>query len=311
MKNINYINKIISLFIISTNFAPKIFGAETLDYTTEHLLETAMNARYHSLPDVETDQSSNDLRFKLGYSQFTGGPSDSKVILTGIQKTFSSDPNWTTVVSGFYDFAFIKTNSKTVTAQIVNNQSPAFSQISSVLLESNHAYTHHVGLGVGETYRLDPIFAVQVGLLGEIYSVNNFKLNFTTLYEPTQFSGNINYNHTYLVYTPYMTLNWLPSYQVYGLQSILRLVLSFPLPRKDLARIVHVGDNQLNLESSSKHIPDFFAGIGYAIESPSKKWRVDLGATLDMFFIEGNAKHKGITKPIFLNFSFIYLIFPC
>jgi hypothetical protein len=303
MKNINYIKKLITLFIV---FAPRVFSAETLDYTTEHLLEAAMNARYHSLPDVETDQSSNDLRFKLGYSQFSGGPSDSKVLLGSIQKTFSSDPNWTTVVYGFYDFAFIKTNSETVDAKIIKNQSPVIAQNSSVLLQSNHAYTHHVGLGLGETYRFNPAFALHFGLLGEIYTVKKFNLNFTTLNETTQFSGNINYNHTYLIYTPYMTLNWFPAYQIYGLQSILRLVLTYPLPRKDLARTVYVGNNQLNLETSSKHIPDFFAGIGYAIESPSKKWRVDLGATLDMIFLEGNVKHKGITKPIFFNYSFIY-----
>lgn len=292
-------------FILCMVFTSPAFSTEALDYTTEHLLEAAMNARYHSLPDVETTQS-NNLRFKVGYAQFTGGPSDSKVLLTGIQKSFPSAPSWMTIVYGFYDFAFIKTSNEMVTARIVKNQSPALSQISPILLQSNHAYTHHAGLCLGETYRFNPIFALQVGLLGEIYAVKNFDLNFTTLNDPTPLSGNIDYNHTYLVYTPYLTLNWFPSYQIYGLQSILRFIAAYPMPRKDLARTVHVGNNQLNLETSSKHIPDGFAAIGYALESPTKKWRIDLGATLDMLFLEGSVMHKGVTKPIFLNYSFIY-----
>lgn len=297
-------NKSILLFILIIFFSPT-FGAETLDYTTEHLLEAAMNARYHSLPDVETTQS-NDIRFKVGYAQFTGGPSDSKVLLTGIQKSVPSEENWTTIFYGFYDFAFIKTNHETVTAQIIKNQSPILSQNSQISLQSNHAYTHHTGLGVGETYRFTPTFALQFGMLGEIYIVRSFELNFSTLNEPTQFSGKIDYNHTYLIYTPYLTLNWFPTYQIYGLQSIIRFIMSYPLPRKDLARTVSVGNNQLNLETSSKHIPDGFAAIGYALESPTKKWRVDLGATLDMLLLEGNVMHKGITNPIFLNYSFVF-----
>ena len=107
------------------------------------------------------------------------------------------------------------------------------------------------------------------------------------------------------MYTPHISFNWFPSFQLFGMNSVARILAAYPLPRKDLERTVHVGSNQLNLTTSSKHIPDGFGGIGYALESPTKKWRIDIGATLDFLILEGNLRHKGTTKPIFLNYSFI------
>lgn len=286
-------------------FSPLLAG-ETLDYTHEHLLESAMNARYHSLPDVEFSPSTEFLRMKLGYAQFSGGPSDSKTLMTGLQKTIVRDSSWSTIVFGFYDFSFIKTNSENSMAMIIKNQEAIESFNTQILLQAHNAFSHHLGGGVGEVYRFNSSYALQAGVCGELYTIKNFKIDFTTLNETTNYNGSFDYDHTYLLYTPYLNFNWFPSSKIFGMHSVARLIMTYPMPRGDLARVVAVGSNQLNLKKNSEHIPDAFVGVGYGLESPGKNWRVDVGATLDFFLFEGSLMHKGITNPLFLNYSFIF-----
>lgn len=283
-----------------------LYANESLDYYHEHLLESSMNARYHSLPDIETSSIDESIRIKLGYSQFKGGPSDSKVFMSGIQKTITQNSSWNTIFFGFYDFSFIRTNNETVTADIIKNQSSPRLFKTQIILDGHQANSHHLGLGIGQVYRFQTNFALQAGILGEYYNIKNFEINFTTINEATNYGGSFNYDHTYLLYTPYTTLNWFPHYQLFGLQTIARLIITYPMPRKDLARTIKVGNQQFDLETSGKHIPDGFVGIGYALESPQKKWRIDIGSSLDFFLLEGSLMHKGIATPIFLNYSFIF-----
>lgn len=284
----------IFLLLLSAN----AYTSESLDYTTEHLFEAQMNAQFHLLPDVETNYESSISRVKMGVAHFDAGPSISSDFLIGIQKSFSHNETRSTILKLFYDINFIKTNREIASAQVLQN-------VAEVMLSEKSSTAQVYGFSISEAYRFNSLFAIQVGTMGEIYKVSNFKLPFTTLNQAVNYSGVINYDHIYYLITPFVTMDYFLPAPVLSMNASARFIVAYPMPRKDLARTVQSGNTMVNLESTSKHIPDGFVGLGFSFESPEKKWRTDIGATFEYYLLEGNVRHKGIKNPVFVNYSFV------
>jgi len=292
------------IFVVLPFLAVGAQAAESLDYVTEHLFEASMNARYHSLPEIETDPASRAVRIKLGVARIHGGPYASSTLQSAVQKSQPLGKDWSLIYAGFFDYTIIDTAATIVDATIIKNQPLPETRSARIRLTPRRSHTRHLGASVGLVRRFSSA-ALQLGLMAEALRVDDHQLAFSTADQPGNYDGVIDYRNTYLAYTPYATLRWFHSRPWLGLNVSGRVLLAFPLPRKDLARVVTVGATRLDLETQEQHIPDGFIGIGYSLESARRKWRIDLGATIYMGLME-EKMHNGIRSPLLLNFSFVF-----
>lgn len=277
---------------------------ESMDYITEHGIESGMNARYHALPEIETSPI-EALRLKVGYAHFQAGPTAANMIQLSGQKSFNirDGKKSSIIVSAFWDYVHFDTASEQIEATILKNGSLETQDVEVALDEKTSA-VHHLGIGGSYVHRFSQGLALQAGILGEVIKVSDFKVGFTTVNESSNYSGELDYNHTYYAYAPYLTLRWFHDKKPWGLNLSGRFELTYPMPRVDFQRKVTVGSNTLDLTGEGKHIPDGFAGIGYTLEDPKSLWRLDFGSTLSFSALEG-VMHKGITNAFLINYSFL------
>jgi len=299
---------VVAAAVVQFTIPATAVAEEELGFTAEHMIEAQMDARYMALPEIErqtTDARSS--RFGMGYMTTSGGPTTSASLLLDVQffKPLPNHERWAVVLGGFVDLIRFDGTAGTVTID------PNFLSISpidtpldaDVLDVSGDAL--HMGLSVAAARQISRNSAWQAGVVLEYYDVDEFRVAFRTG-GPAGFDGVVDYAGSYNSITPFVTLRHVFPRRSERFTYSSRALLAWPVPRRGFQGQISGPGFQLEGDSETagtgRHIPDGFAGVGFAIDSVAHRWRVDIGASVWLYLAE-NQGHEGIDPPLFVHFN--------
>jgi len=281
---------------------------EELGFTAEHMIEAQMDARYMALPEIELP--TNDAvgwRFGMGYMTTSGGPTTSANLLLDVQRftPLANHERWAVVLGGFVDLIRFDGTGGTVTIDPNFLRTPPFDTplVADVLDVSGDAL--HMGFSVAAARQVSASSAWQAGVMLEYYDVGEFEVAFRTG-GPAGFDGMLDYAGNYDSITPFVTFRHIFPRRSERFTYSSRALLAWPTPRRGFQGQLSGPGFQLEGDSEAagtgRHIPDGFAGLGFAIESVAHRWRVDVGASVWLYLAE-NKGHEGVDPPLYVHFN--------
>lgn len=308
MRNNIYISTMIASAIPAL-CSPLLWAVEhTVDYSAEHLIESNMNERYLAFPDIEIPGSLIHARMQIGYADIHTGPLQSKTILLGGQWSQAwADPSWTWIYGGFADYLQFSGDAGPATLHPIFTDAAPFARTLPIVIHQVRGDAIHAGVSLAVSQRPSNIWAWQLGLAFEYYDVRQLAVTFGTTNLNQNFDGVIDYAAHYNSLTPHYGATWfLPSDWAKSIWSgtlfSARFIAAYPGPRRGFYGQVSGPDFSYEGKSSAKHIPDFYSGAGFTIESARSHWRIDLGATL--YFLTTESHIKNGTEPrLYLSWS--------
>lgn len=278
---------------------------EELGFTAEHMIEAQMDARYMALPEIELPTSDTGrTRFGTGYMTTSGGPTTSANLLLDVQryKPLAKHERWAVVLGGFVDLIqFDGTGGPVTIDPNFLSTSPVDTPFAADVLDvSGNAL--HMGASVAAARQISASSAWQAGIMLEHYDVDEYKVAFRTD-GPARFEGELDYAGTYDSVTPFVAFRHVFPRRSERYTFSSRALLAWPVPRRGFhGQISGPGfrvEGDSETAGTGRHIPDGFAGVGFAIESAARRWRVDVGASLWLYLAE-NKGHEGVDPPLFV-----------
>ena len=279
---------------------------EELGFRAEHMIEAQMDARYMALPEIELQTyDAPSARFGIGYMTTSGGPTTSANLLLDIQrfKPLPKHERWAVVLGGFVDLIrFDGTGGHVTIDPNFLSTPPVDTPIDADVLDvSGDAL--HMGVSVAAARQLSASSAWQAGLMLEYYDVDELEVAFRAN-GPDGFDGVADYAGNYSSVTPFVTFRHLFPHRSERFSFSGRALLAWPLPRRgfqgQLSGPGFHAEGDTETAGTGRHIPDGFAGLGFAIESVAHHWRVDVGASLWLYLAE-NKGHEGVDAPLFVH----------
>jgi hypothetical protein len=284
-----------------------VLAQEEIGFTAEHMIEAQMDARYSALPEIEMQADDRRMRIDLGYMAASGGVTKSSAAMFGVQsfRPISSDPRWALGVGGFLDL--IRFDGAPGTVSIDPNFAsdlPFAVPLQAEALDvSGDAL--HAGLSLSVARHVSERWAWQVGVALEYYEIDAFRVAFSAS-APNGFDGELDYAGNYNSITPYLTFRHLYPRRSERFIFSSRFLIAWPLPRRGFrGRVSGPGfsvDGDSKAAGQGRHIPDGFAGVGFAVEGAERGWRIDVGASLWLFLAEDKG-HEGVDPPLFVHFN--------
>jgi len=302
------IRAVVGVAIVQFAMPATAAADEELGFTAEHMIEAQMDARYMALPEIELRTSdARSTRFGIGYMTTAGGPTTSANLLLDVQrfKPLANHERWAVVLGGFVDLIrFDGTGGNVTIDPNFLSSSPVDTPFDADVLDvSGDAL--HMGLSVAAARQISASSAWQAGVMLEYYDVDEFKVAFRTG-GPAGFDGMLDYAGNYNSITPFVTFRHVYPRHSERFTYSSRALLAWPVPRRGFQGQINGPGFQLEGDSETagtgRHIPDGFAGLGFAIESVARRWRVDVGASLWLYLAE-NKGHEGVDPPLYVHFT--------
>ena len=279
-------------------------ASESLDYSIEHLVESAMNARYASFQELELTRGTHYWRSQTGFFHADGAGVSSNGWPNAIQYNLSEIGRWSYNVGFFFDVCDFSSRGESAYADLSDTPTVGREPVP-VKVQSVQGYSIHAGPSFSLAYYFSMPLAWQVGAAAEYYRLNNFKVKVLTTNQSPDYTATLDYSASYHALTPFTSLQWFITEKPKDMAMAGRLLVAMPLPRRDFQVEMTTPHNRYEKNGKGKHIPDVYVGLGLWWENIPKGWRVDLGTALYYYLVEGQM-HKGISHPVNLNFSWHY-----
>lgn len=277
-------------------------AGETISYEAEHVLESLMNARYLALPSIPDRFDDNELRLQTGFNQVSATSFNASALMLGLEYFLPDSSSSGYLFSLFGDFQQFHSNNGSAVFEPAFIKNAPFPVPLDVFVTGVNGHAEHYGISVSRARAISETKSWQYGLVVEYFDVGKFAVSFDSVGLDNNFSAVVDYAKTYAALTPYISYQQRFPVRQSRLKYSARVIATWPVPRRGFyGRLRFDGFDESGV-GAGKHIPDAFAGIGFSIEQPEQRWKIDIGASLYYLLAEGSI-HKGVSRPLFVSVS--------
>ena len=284
-------------------------AAESFEFISEHLPETAMDNRYAGLPLAMRSTSKGRLLFQAGFSSTTS----SRLHLSGSQISlgyhFPFRKHSGLEFIGFVDTLAFSGGDVTLPFDVLFTNEISLSLPASADYGRLKGNMVHWGIGafVDRDMSLPWMGRVHAsyGVIAELLRLEDYRIDYRiSSGDSTGASGFADYSATYRFLTPMLQLSRSKKYGDWRVTP--KMTIALPLPRAGVAgRITGPGfdiSGNTAKNGKGKHYGDFSLTLGLVTTYQPWHLSVDLGSLLTQALLEP-VIHKGIEKNLILTFS--------
>jgi hypothetical protein len=289
---------------------------EDIDFITEHVPESAQDARWLSLTTLHSRLEAGrwETSIQAGWSETTASlfQLDGPMVSAGTGYSFRD--GWAVQGLGFYDTMSFSGGVGESAREVLH---PLFSRRIPLDLPENADFSHprgdfrHWGVGAALVHRLsrgsaDRWWTVTAGLLYDRLELNGYQVDYRLASgQSAGATGTLDHSGTADFLVPYLVLQQSRPLGV-GFRLVPRVIAGVPLPKGDFdGRLTGPGFTAGGSDDPTSRpgaIGDVFMGLGMEIEHLRTGLSLDLGGSLAFPLVE-KLTHEGVGKAIVVQLT--------